>query len=49
MDTNAPLKNLDHWEDDLIKRYPKANEKQKDDYRNYNDSPRDELVRNKPI
>jgi len=46
MDINAPLNSLEDWEDDLVKRYPEAHKKQKEDYRNYNDSPRDELVRN---
>ena len=46
MDINTPLNRLEDWEDDLVKRYPEANKKQKEDYRDYNDSPRDELVRN---
>jgi inositol oxygenase len=46
MDTNRPLESLDDWEDDLLKRYPESNKKQKEDYRNYTDSPRDALVRN---
>ena len=46
MDTNRPLESLDDWEDDLLKRYPEPNKKQKEDYRNYTDSPRDALVRN---
>lgn len=46
MDQNAPLESLDDWEDDLKKRYPEPHQKQKEDYRNYIDSPRDELVRN---
>ena len=46
MNQNAPLENLDDWEDDLKKRYPKPHQKQKEDYRNYTDSPRDELVKN---
>ena len=46
MDTNTPLESLDDWEDDLLKRYPEPNKKQKEDYRNYTDSPRDALVRN---
>jgi len=45
MDTNTPLESLDDWEDDLLKRYPEPNKKQKEDYRNYTDSPRDALVR----
>ena len=46
MDQNNPLSHLDDWEDDIIKRYPEPHKKQKEDYRNYTDSPRDELVRN---
>ena len=46
MDHNTPLESLDDWEDDLKKRYPEPHQKQKEDYRNYTDSPRDELVRN---
>ena len=46
MDQNNPLAHLDDWEDDIIKRYPEPHTKQKEDYRNYTDSPRDELVRN---
>ena len=46
MDHNTPLESLDDWEDDLKKRYPEPHQKQKEDYRNYSDSPRDELVRN---
>lgn len=46
MDQNTPLESLDDWEDDLKKRYPEPHQKQKEDYRNYSDSPRDELVRN---
>ena len=41
----APLKSLDDWEDDILLRYPEPKsetaEKQKDDYRNYDDSARD--------
>ena len=43
---NTSLESLEHWEDDLKKRYPKPHQKQKKDYRNYADSPRDQLVRN---
>ena len=46
MDQNNPLSHLDDWEDDIIKRYPEPHTKQKEEYRNYKDSPRDELVRN---
>ena len=45
MDSNKPLMDLDDWEDDLLKRYPEPHQKQKEDYRNYVDSPRDALVR----
>ncbi|MDG2396283.1 MAG: inositol oxygenase family protein [Flavobacteriaceae bacterium] len=44
MDTNNPLKNLDHWEDDLLERYPEDKNKKKDDFRNYVDSERHETV-----
>ncbi|MCY7420276.1 MAG: inositol oxygenase [Chitinophagaceae bacterium] len=40
-----PLKSLDEWEDDILLRYPEPKsetaEKQKDDYRNYDDPARD--------
>ncbi|MDB5246106.1 MAG: Inositol oxygenase [Segetibacter sp.] len=40
-----PLQSLDEWEDDLLLRYPEpktiAKEKDKDDYRNYDDPARD--------
>jgi inositol oxygenase len=42
---NAPLKNLDVWEEDLLLRYPDpdniAQEKSKEDYRNYDNPERD--------
>lgn len=45
---NAPLKSLDEWEEDLLKRYPDpqtiAGEKEKEAYRNY-DSPERDTVR----
>jgi len=39
----APLKSLDEWEDDLVKRYPEEgmSSKQKEDFRNYDDPARD--------
>ena len=45
MDMNAPLNSLEDWEDDLVKRYPEPHKKEKKDFRNYTDSPRDELVK----
>ncbi|MGR3808907.1 inositol oxygenase family protein [Jiulongibacter sp. NS-SX5] len=40
-----PLEDLDHWEDDLLKRYPEPEVKAKEDYRNYVDSDRQNTVR----
>ena len=41
-----PLSTLDHWEDDLLNRYPDPEmAKQKEDYRNYEDLDRDATVR----
>lgn len=40
-----PLADLDHWEDDVIERYPKPNVKAKDDYRNYENNDRQATVR----
>ncbi|KPM49111.1 inositol oxygenase family protein [Jiulongibacter sediminis] len=40
-----PLQDLDHWEDDLLKRYPEPEVKAKEDYRNYVDSERQNTVR----
>ncbi len=40
-----PLADIDHWEDDLLTRYPKPKEKAKADYRNYDDNPRLVTVR----
>ena len=37
----SPLASLDQWEDDLLVRYPEADTKAKDDYRNYDDPARD--------
>lgn len=38
-----PLSSIEHWEDDVLKRYPVPNEpaKAKEEYRNYNDPVRD--------
>jgi inositol oxygenase len=35
-----PLKSLEHWEDDLLERYPEKGAKKKEAYRNYLDSVR---------
>ena len=40
-----PLQSLDHWEDDLLERYPEANSKSKEEYRDYDTSDRAEGVR----
>lgn len=40
-----PLENIEHWEDDLLERYPEPEVKAKDDYRNYADNKRMETVR----
>lgn len=41
-----PLSNMDVWEEDLLKRYPDPEmAKEKQDYRNYEDSDRDATVR----
>ncbi len=48
MDLNNlnPLENIDHWEDDLIKRYPEnKNEKSHKEFRDYQNSERAETVR----
>ena len=45
MNSNNPLKSLDHWEDDLLERYPeKKKSKKKTDFRNYTDSERQKTV-----
>ena len=45
MNSNNPLKSLDHWEDDLLERYPeKKKSKKKADFRNYSDSERQKTV-----
>ena len=40
-----PLQSLDHWEDDLLERYPEANSKSKEEYRDYDTSDRAEGVK----
>ncbi|MBL6656648.1 MAG: inositol oxygenase, partial [Flavobacteriaceae bacterium] len=41
-----PLKSMDHWEDDLLERYPDPEtSKEKSEFRNYVDSDRDATVR----
>lgn len=35
-----PLKSLEHWEDDLLERYPEKGAKKKEAFRNYQDSDR---------
>ncbi len=40
LDQTAPLKSLDEWEDDLLRRYPE-NTKAAEDFRNYDDPARD--------
>ena len=41
-----PLSSMDDWEEDLLKRYPDPEmTKEKKDYRNYNDSDREDTVR----
>ena len=47
LDTNKPLNNLDEWEDDLLIRYPDPSEKKKEKeaFRNYVDSERQETVK----
>ena len=40
-----PLADLDHWEDDILTRYPEPEVKAKEDYRNYDDNPRLDTVR----
>lgn len=39
--TSQPLKNLDEWEDDVIRRYPENAHKAEADYRNYDEPGRD--------
>ena len=39
-----PLESFDHWEDDLVKRYPEENTKAKEEYRDYSTSDRAESV-----
>lgn len=40
-----PLADLEHWEDDIIQRYPEPKVKVKEDYRNYDDNERLATVR----
>jgi inositol oxygenase len=40
-----PLADIDHWEEDILVRYPEPQIKAKEDYRNYEDNPRIETVR----
>lgn len=40
-----PLADIEHWEDDVIERYPEPNTKAKDDYRNYDNNERLETVK----
>ncbi|MFG6686037.1 inositol oxygenase family protein [Mariniflexile sp. HNIBRBA6329] len=47
IDTDNPLHNLDAWEDDLLMRYPdpSVKKKEKEEFRNYVDSDRQETVK----
>ncbi len=49
LDSNSPLNNLDEWEDDLLDRYPDPDkittDKEKEAFRNYVDSDRQETVK----
>ena len=40
-----PLNSLDDWEEEVLHRYPEPEVKAKEDYRNYDDNPRLETVR----
>jgi inositol oxygenase len=40
-DPNQPLKNIEMWEEDLLKRYPEKHEKTKEKFRNYKEPARD--------
>lgn len=40
-DPNQPLKNIEMWEEDILKRYPENHEKKKKEFRNYNAPARD--------
>ena len=44
--TENPLDSLDHWEDDLLVRYPEKDLKSKEEYRDYDTSDRAEGVKN---
>ena len=41
-----PLDSLDHWEDDLLVRYPEKDKKAKEEYRDYDTSDRAEVLKN---
>ncbi|UJH68574.1 inositol oxygenase [Allomuricauda sp. SCSIO 65647] len=47
IDKNNPLESLEHWEEDILKRYPDPAEdgKKKEEFRNYEDSYRVDTVR----
>ncbi len=47
IDKNNPLESLEHWEEDILKRYPDPAEdgKKKEEFRNYEDSHRVDTVR----
>jgi inositol oxygenase len=40
-DPNQPLKSIEMWEEDLVKRYPENDEKAREEFRNYNAPARD--------
>ena len=46
-DQHNPMNNLDDWEEKLVERYPNISEakKEKEEFRNYVDSDREETVR----
>jgi inositol oxygenase len=41
----TPLASIEHWEDNVLERYPEPNQKAKEAYRNYTDSERVDTVR----
>ena len=41
-----PIDSLDHWEDDLLVRYPEKDKKAKEEYRDYDTSDRAEVLKN---
>ena len=46
MENPNPLSDIEHWEDDLLRRYPDPEtKKNKVEFRNYEDSERDSTVR----